>query len=88
MALFELQMPQSTPNASGPSQTANAELAAQIVVALRNSEFIKASDESVAVTLLTMGNPKLGDWRRLLEKNLPAISTTINTDHAAAHHAA
>jgi len=81
-------MPQLSSNTSGSPQTANAELAAQIVAALRDSEFIKDSDESVAVTLLTMGNAKPGDWRRLLEKNLPASSTTIDTDHAAAHHAA
>lgn len=81
-------MPQLSSNISGPPQTANAELAAQIVVALRDSEFIEASDESVATTLLTMGNAKSGDWQRLLKKNLPANSTTIDTDHAAAHHAA
>jgi hypothetical protein len=81
-------MHQLTLNPSGPSQTANAELAAQIVVALRDSEFIKASDVSKVETLLTMENAKPGDWRRLLEKNLPATSTTINTDHAATHHAA
>jgi hypothetical protein len=81
-------MPQLSSNASGPSQTANAELAAQIVAALRDSELITASDERAALTLLTMGNAKLGDWQRLLEKNLPATSTTINTDHAATHYAA
>lgn len=49
-------MPYSIYNASGPLQTANAELGAQIVAALWDSEFIKASDEGMAATLLTMGN--------------------------------
>ena len=49
-------MPYSTYNASGLLQTANAELAAQIVAALWDSDFIKASDEDMAAALLTMGN--------------------------------
>lgn len=81
-------MPQLISTPSGPSQTANAELATQIVIALRDSEFIRASDVSAVETLLTMGNAKPGDWKRLLEKSLPVTSTTIDTDHAAAHYTA
>lgn len=79
-------MPSLSIPTSAPSRTANEELAAQIVAALQTAEFITGSDMGAVSALLTTGNAKAGDWRRLLEKNLP--TTTIDTDHAAAHHAA
>lgn len=81
-------MSQSVPSQPNSIPTANEELAAQIAAALRTAGFIAVAEEAAIATLLATGNAKAGDWRRVLEKNLPATSTPTATDHAPAHHAA
>jgi hypothetical protein len=76
------------PTVSGPSPTANQQLATQIAAALCAAGFIAVADQDDATTLLATGHAKAGDWRRLLENGLSATLTPTTTNHAPAHHAA
>lgn len=80
-------MSEPSSNSPFPPQTANAELAAQIVTALRAADFIGISDEKAVAALLNSQTVKAGDWRSLLEKHL-IPSTAIATDHAAPNQGA
>jgi hypothetical protein len=66
-------MPPLLPPVISQLQTANDHLAAQIVVALLNADYITAAEKDAAMALLNTGNAKAGEWRRLLETKLPPL---------------
>lgn len=66
---------------SNKPATANAELAAQIVVALQKANYLAPDGTETVMTLLTSKTAKAGEWRALLEQQI-AISTSIAPDDA------
>ena len=68
-----------------PVPSANEILAYQITLALRANDFIASSEEEDALTLLTAGSAKAGDWLRLFEKNVLSNSTPTALNYASTH---